>query len=376
MSHPPTLGRLTLSLALVCSLILPVAAQVPAPTPTNEVANPALKAIASRVESEVAACRVPGYSLAIIDNGRIVLTETLGYSNLNSRTAVNGDTVFGLASLTKTFTALALLQLVDQGKINLDDPVGKYITVGPNWQNLRIRDLASMRAGLPASRADELPWPEESRYLQNQPLSYEPGSQFLYSNPSYRVLGDLIAAVSGRPYLQYIGENILMPLGMRHTGTVELAGMVSSQYADKRGVIQQIAPKNPWTSYSAGMLAASLNDLCLYAQAILDHKLLSAVAYKTYLYERPPLSTGAVANWAFGWASSVNAKAGNRRMVIMNGGLPGVASTIILFPEQRIAVIALANLRSADVYKISKHAAFAYVNGVVAEDDEPAGGTE
>lgn len=372
--HPLTLSRLALSLALAFSVLTPVTAQGPVSAPTNN-ANPALKAIASRVESEAAACQVPGYGLAIIDNGRIVLTETRGYSNLASRTAVSVDTVFGLASLTKTFTALALLQLVDQGKINLDDPVGKYINVGPNWHNLKIRDLASMRAGLPASRADELPWPEESRYLQKQPLSYEPGSQFLYSNPSYRVLGDLIAAVSGRPYLQYIAENILQPLDMHHTGTVELAN-VSSQYVDKRGGLQQIAPKNPWTSYSAGMLAASLGDLCLYAQALLDHKLLSDSAYKTYFYERPPLSTGAAANWGFGWASSINAKAGNRRMLTMNGGLPGVASTIILFPEQRIAVVALANLRHADVYKVSKHAAFAYVNGSVADDDEAVGGSE
>lgn len=332
-----------------------------------------VKAIASVVVEEAAQTQTPAYVIAILDNGKVVLKQTLGSADVASASAADENTVFGLASLTKTFTGMALLQLVDQGKINLQDPLGKYLDVCPTWRNLRICDLAGMRAGLRKSRGDEAPWPEESRIIQQEPLDYETGTKFVYSNPSFRVLGDVIAKVSGMPYLEYVRKNIFEPLGMSHSGTVVTArGAVATQYAAPGGQLRPIMPKNPMTSYSAGMLAASLDDLCLYAQAILDHKFLSEAAYRTYLIDRPPLTTGEAAPWAFGWSSTLSPKIGNKRMIAMNGGLPGVASTILLFPDQKIAVVALANLRNPAVYKVCRHAAFTYINGSDTQSEPEA----
>ncbi|MBS1996832.1 MAG: beta-lactamase family protein [Cyanobacteria bacterium SZAS LIN-2] len=343
-----------------------------------------LAAISAMVHQTVAEQNVPGYAIAILKGGRVVYQETLGLADLESGRPVTGDTIFGLASVTKTFTGLALLHLVDQGKIKLDATLDQYLQrdrLPPAWRKLTIAQLAGMRAGLPESRADELPWPEEMPYLEGQPLAYEPGTQFVYSNPSFRVLGSVIEAVSGMPYLDYIGKVILQPLGMTSTGTVATmagTGRVSTQYDDRQGRarLRVIAPKNPMTSYSAGMLASSLKDMCAYSQALLDHKILSPAAYQTYMMDRPPLANGQPATWAFGWGSTINKKV-NQRVIGMNGGLPGVASTVLLLPDSNVAVVALSNLRKKPVYAIAKRAMAMFVGAQDGESnqgpDEAAG---
>lgn len=169
------------------------------------------------------------------------------------------------------------------------------------------------------------------------------------------------------PYFDYISKEILAPLGMSSTGTTETlapTGRVSCQYVPRgNGEVKAIRPKDPMTSYSAGMLASSLEDLCTYAGALLGQKLLSPAAYKTYWLERPPLSDGSPDNWAWGWGSKINKRLGVR-VIAMNGGLPGVASTLLLVPDQNMAVVALSNMRTKPVYAIARRALSIYLSGV------------
>jgi CubicO group peptidase (beta-lactamase class C family) len=330
-------------------------------------------AIHEMVYLTLAGLEVPGYAIAIVKDGSVVFRATYGQADIEHRRKVAKDTIFGLASLTKTFTGMALLHLVDEGKVKPSDTLDKYLkNLPPSWQKLTIFQLASMRAGLPESRDDELPWPEEMAYLEKQPLANAPDTKSVYSNPSFRILGSVIEAVTGMPYLDYIDKVILTPLGMTSTGTtqtMEPTGRVSCQYVDSQGgEVKMIKPKNPMTSFSAGMLASSLDDMCLYAQALLDKMILSKGAYQTYLIDRPPLSNGQAANWAYGWASTINKKL-NQRVITMNGGLAGVASTVILVPDANMAVVALSNLRKKPVYAIPKRALNMYLTG---EDIVPA----
>jgi CubicO group peptidase (beta-lactamase class C family) len=308
---------------------------------------------------------VPGYAIAIIKDGSVVFRSTFGMANIEQHRKVTKDTVFGLASLTKTFTGLALLHLVDEGKLKPGDTLDKFLKdLPPSWQKLTIFQLASMRAGMPESRADELPWPEEMSYLEKQPLEYKPDTQCLYSNPGFRVLGSVIEAVTGMSYMDYITRTILEPLGMSSTGTTEsMAAKVSCQYLGGQGPeAKLIHPIDPITAFSAGMLASSLDDMCTYAQALLDQKILSKAAYQTYLVDRPALASGKPARWAWGWGATVNTQL-NQRVNSMNGGLPGVASTVILVPASNAAVVALSNMRKKPVYAIAKRALNIYLTG-------------
>ncbi|MBU6453685.1 MAG: beta-lactamase family protein [Cyanobacteria bacterium REEB67] len=349
---------------------LPSAAQVDQTTvatvaPAANSESPRLAAIRAMVRQAVQEQGIPGYAIAIVQSGRVVFCQTCGQADLNNARPVDENTIFGLASLTKTFTGFALLHLIDEGKVEPTDRLDKYLGNLPDsWKKMTIFQLASMRAGLPESRAEELPWPQEMRYLEGQPLAYEPDSKHVYSNPSYRVLGTVIEAVTGMPFLEYLNQTIFEPLQMRSTGTCESlssTGRLSSQYVGPPGgQVRRIPPKDPATNFSAGMLASSLHDLCAYSMALLDHKILSAAAYQVYFVERPALSTGEPCPWAYGWGASVNPNI-KQRVNGMNGGLPGVASSIMLLPDAKIAVVALANLRRKPVYNIAKRAMLMYV---------------
>lgn len=340
----------------------------PLQTPTGASTEDAefqqrLQRIDAMVNDRMQALNIPGYCLAVIRNGNVVFQKPYGFANVQTRQPVTNDTIFGLASLTKTFTAFTLLSLVDRGLVGLDDPLSKYVDgLTPAYKTLTLRQLASMIGGVPAKLPQELPWKEQLGMLVNTPLESQPGSTFLYSNYSYRLLGSVIEKVTGQPFLEVVERTICGPFNMRSTGTAFLlqpTGRVAQAYGDNNGngPLREIDYKNPAVQFSAGMLASTSTDLINYSLNLLAKRNLSPDAYKTMWFTRPPLSTGQPSKWAFGWANTHNKNMGGQLNISMNGGVPGVASTIILLPESNSAVIALCNLRKPPVYQIARMAA-------------------
>jgi CubicO group peptidase (beta-lactamase class C family) len=185
-------------------------------TPRSDVDARLDNLIASRVQK----LQIPGYSLGIIHNGKVVFKKGYGTTDFENGSPVTSQTVFGLASLTKTFTALVLLSLVDQGKINLDDRLDKYLDdLVKSWRPITIRQLASMSGGILKALPSEVVWSEQFKLVQEQPLVSTPGSEYLYSNYSYRTLGSVIEKVTGKKYLEVVHETVLDPLSMKATGT-------------------------------------------------------------------------------------------------------------------------------------------------------------
>ncbi len=329
----------------------------------NDELNQKLAAVDQMVIERMQMLNMPGYCLAIIKNGKVVFQKPYGYADVSQTRPVTNQTVFGLASLTKTFTALTLLSLVDKGLVNLDDPLSKYVRdLSPQYQNLTIRQLASMTAGVPKVVPQEVEWRNQIPILDKMPLQFEPGSQYLYSNFSYRLLGTVITNVTKRDYLEVVRETILNPLQMNNTATTVIMskyGIVATAYGDNngKGPLRQIEYKNPEVSFSAGMLASTSDDLVRYVFGLMSRKIISPQAYQTMWYTRPPLTTGAPSPWAFGWSAGKKEKMGGQYVVAMNGGTPGVASSIIIFPESNSAIISLSNLRKPPIYQIAQKAA-------------------
>jgi CubicO group peptidase (beta-lactamase class C family) len=288
---------------------------------------------------------VPGYSLTVIYKGDTLLQQGYGFANKEARIPVTPETVFGLASITKTFTGLALIMLVEEGKIKLDDQLGQYLDgLSPRYNKLTIRQLASMTAGVPKSVGEELTWEQQIKRLQTLPLDSKPGTTYSYSNLSFRILGAVIQKVSGRPYPVFLQERILGPLGMSQTGPTDrsFAPPIATPYdVKKNGRVQPLEGyKSPAVNFAAGMLASNSIDMAKYAQALLDRKLLSPRGYNLLWKERRSLSSGEPTRWAFGWGSS---NKGGHWKLGMNGGLPGVASSIQIYPDDQLIVIGLAN---------------------------------
>lgn len=320
-----------------------------------------LQQIDQLVESRMQSDGVPGFALTVIRSGRVFVHRGYGFADLSARIPVNNSTVFGLASCTKTFTALTLLTLVDQRLVELDAPLSTYISgLDRQYGRLTIRQLASMTAGVPKVVTPEVPWgPRQIQIMEKQGLNGPPGAQFEYSNFSYRLLGSVIESVTGgQRYERVVRERILAPAQMSSTGTtVQLApgGFLAQPYTggDNGAPLRTVQYKAPNISFSAGMLATTNDDFAKYALALLNRSFLSPAGYNTMWYQRPTLTTGAPSDWAFGYASNNPPVYGGQKVVAMNGGTPGVASTIILFPESGNAVLGLANIQKPQAHAIA-----------------------
>ena len=308
------------------------------------------------VQEKVRELNVPGYSLVVIHNGKTVLQKGYGFADKEAGIPVTPKTVFGLASITKTFTAFALLLLVDDGKVSLDDTLDKYFNdLSPAYKHVTIQQLATMSAGVPVKAIGDhegMDWQQEFRNVQGRPLDFKPGTQFEYSNLSFRILGGVIEKASGKSYMEFLKERVLDPLGMAQTLPTDqtFALPIAVPYGPKGKPLDGYKPTT--CNFAAGMLASNTIDMAKYAEALLDQKFLSPAGYRNLWKQRQGLKDeqkGKTSPWAFGWAST------NRNghfQVAMNGGLPGIASSILIFPDDRLIVVGLANV-DGDPHKIA-----------------------
>lgn len=363
---------------LICCLLLllPVAVRAAQPQPVGR--NQISTRIDTIVGQAMASAGIPGYSLVVVKDGKVLHQAGYGFADRERKTPVTPKTIFGLASITKTFTALALLSLVDAGKLKLDDTLDKHIGKLPDtWKKLTIRQLATMTAGIPTGIPKERAWPEEMTIIQGLPLMFKPGTRYCYSNPSYRTLGTVIESVSGKPYLEYIESTILKPLSMTSTGTreqLQSTGLVSQPLGMNRrtGQLTLLRYKPTEISFSSGLLFSNAEDMAKYAQALLDHKLLSRSSYDTLLVARPKLPDGSQSNWAYGWGSTRKKAYGGKLVCGMNGGNPGVSSTILLIPQENMAIVGLSNAYAPGAYKIPRMVAQAVLQTGASTDGESA----
>jgi D-alanyl-D-alanine carboxypeptidase len=218
-------SRLAVVLALMSA-----ACTGPRPGEISTTAVEADQALGARADAAAAdALReiaVAGFSVAVVRHGRLVLAKGYGYANLAERVPAFATTIYRLASITKEFTAAAILHLTERGRLSLDDPIGDYLPGYPGDGRITIRQLLSHTSGL--SDATVLPLLEESGgvgidrnelidLVAAQPLDSEPGSEHSYSNVGYILLGLLIEHVTGTAYADYVENEILRPLGLDRT---------------------------------------------------------------------------------------------------------------------------------------------------------------
>lgn len=297
-------------------------------------------------------------AVLIARDGKPVLREGFGLANREWDVAVTPDTEFRLGSITKQFTATAILQLVEQGKIGLDDPISKYYAVAPPaWSKVTIRHLLTHRSGIPSytdapdffskvSKIDRTP-EEIIALTRDQPLHFEPGSKFEYDNSGYILLGYVVEKVSGQKYADYLREHIFKPLGMDHTGyevSEELLRHRASGYAlEPDGTVhnaQYIAMTLP---YAAGSLYSNVDDLLAWDQA---------------LYAEKPLKPASMADmytdhgdhYGYGWDVR---ETDGRRQWSHGGGINGFHTFIARYPDQKLTVIVLSNILQSPAEKIA-----------------------
>jgi CubicO group peptidase (beta-lactamase class C family) len=310
-------------------------------------------------------------SVVVAENGNMVYQNAKGYANIDKKILNNANTNYSLASLSKVFTAVAVMQLKEKGKLNLDDPLSKYLFEFP-VPEITIRQVLSHTSGLP----DFEIFDDYISSAANKQLSYSdiipalkkgvklisaPGTKWHYSNIGFGLLALLVETVSHKTFAQYINENICIPAGMTNT-YVDIPG---SKIHDSLKAILYVNPQSSskditssdklkpnlgdpvQTVAGPGLIVSSINDLLKFDVALYSDKLLSAATEKE-MFTPVKLNDGAFAQLehaplynALGWGIDIDKSAG--KIASHTGGSPGIATILLRNLSKKQVVIVLEN---------------------------------
>lgn len=294
----------------------------------------------------------PGATVLVSRNGQVIYTKAFGMSNLELNTPMQVDNVFWVASITKQFTAVAILQLMEQGKLNLQDEITKFIPDYPTQGNkITIEHLLTHTSGIhnfsgmkdPEKKLALDCTPEEViDFFKNLPMRFSPGTKWEYSNSGYFLLGYIIEKITGKPYSEYLEENFFKPLGMNNSlygsDTKIIKNRVGTYSYGNNG-FENSQSRNITHVYSAGAIQSTVTDLFKWHQAVHSYKLIKKETLDKAL-TRYILSDGTAADYGYGW------KIGNvyESPSIWHGGLiTGFGTMEIYLPKQDVFVTIFSN---------------------------------
>ncbi|WMJ69226.1 serine hydrolase domain-containing protein [Stenotrophomonas sp. 24(2023)] len=315
-------------------------------------------ATAQRIDAQVQQVMqrfaVPGAALAVIQDGQQVYARAYGLRDRERRLPVRTDTPFEIGSITKQFTAAAIVQLQEAGKLKLDDTLATYVPDAPHAGAVTLRQLLSHTSGLheyfdgPEQEVDQritqpASYAEIIARIADRPLDFAPGSRWSYSNTGYLLLGKVIETVSGQSYRAYVQQHLLDPLGMRHTFTLadknRLSGMAVG-YRHEAGALKRSPYFHPDWSGPAGFLVSTLDDLARWDAGLSGGTIVSSAGYAD-MTTSVSIADGKPADYGLGLF--VNTVYGQPR-IGHTGGSQGFTTADEYFPAQKLRIIAFTNL--------------------------------
>ena len=325
---------------------------------------------------------VPGLAVAVVRDGEIVLAKGYGLANVELQVPVTTNTVFQGGSIGKQFTATAVMMLVEEGKVALDDKASKYLgAVPPSWTDITIRHLLTHTSGLTQYPADfdqrhDYTEDELLKIIQGVPLAFAPGARFEYSNAGYVTLGIIIRRVTGQYYGDVLKKRIFEPLAMSTARVISEAAIVPNRAAgyilyDGKLVNQ------PWVAPTLNRTAdASLYftvlDLAKWDAALYGEKLLKRSSLEQ-MWTPATLSDGTATSYGFGWFLTT---ANGHRLIEHEGAWQGFNANISRYPDDRLTVIVMSNLKSAKTQMMSHRIAGMFVPTVAPPHYEPIADTD
>lgn len=298
--------------------------------------------------------RIPALSLAVVRDGKIIKTRGYGFANLELNTPASSETVYQMASVTKQFVATAMMLLVQDRKISLEDKISTYVEFSPDtWKEITIRHLLTHTSGITnhlnlvdedAGEGREDTTPEKIIHsVIGLPLEFAPGEKWSYSNTNYVLLSIIVHRVSGKPYDAFLEERVFKPLGMEATRRSSLDEIISNRaagYVWATGRMRNSIYLNPtlWDNGDGGMLSTAL-DLAKWDAALYTDRILTASS-REQMWTPVKLNNGAIAAYGFGWRVE---EVRGHRCIYHTGGRPGTSVAIYRYVDDKLTVIALTN---------------------------------
>lgn len=301
------------------------------------------------IKSEMAGRQIPGVALAVIQNGKTIKTAAYGLANLELSAPVKPETVFEIGSITKQFTAAGILLLAQDGKLSVDDKIVTHLENAPGtWTNVTIRHLLTHTSGIKSytgldgfELTRHLTQPQFIQAIGRQPLEFQPGDSWKYSNTGFSLLGYIIENVSGRNYWDFMRERIFQPLSMRAT-TNRLPGLIIPNRASGYEQTNHLLINRDYDLtevFSAGAIASTVGDLAKWNVALDGETVLKTVS-KEQMWTVAKLNDGKPTQYGFGWF--LEAVEGHKN-IGHGGSTSGFSATIQRFPDDKLAVIILTN---------------------------------
>jgi CubicO group peptidase (beta-lactamase class C family) len=360
-------SRSILAGSLFIALILAVAAYAVPEEPSTTIVD-------EFVNAELRAQHIPGVALAVVRDGKTVKAAGYGMANVELSVPTKPESIFQTGSVGKQFTATAVMMLVEEGKVGLDDKISKYFPDSPPaWKDITVRHLLTHTSGIPDYTSEKTggginmraDYTEEElvKKIAALPLDFQPGEKWSYSNSGYLILGVLIHHVSGEFYGDFLQHRVFQPLQMTSTRIISEADIVPNRSAGYRLVKGELKNQK-WVSPSLnttadGALYTNVLDLAKWDAALYTEKLLKRSSFDQ-MWTPVKLNSGKTSPYGFGWrVTEVN----GHRLLEHGGAWQGFTMHISRYVDDKLTIIVMTNLDSghSDPAKIAQGVAALYV---------------
>jgi len=299
---------------------------------------------------------IPGLSLAVVKEGKVLKASGYGLANVETNSPATTETVYKTASLSKPIIATAIMLLVQEDKIGLEDKANKYLDDAPAaWQEITIRHLLTHTSGIVRDPSDYHPYNEQPideviKSAYSLPLSFPPGEKWQYSNIGYYVLAQIISKASGKPWNEFIAEHLFAPAQMNSTRTTTATDIVphraSGYQRSERGTVNA----ENWISVRpSGAFLSTVLDLAKW-DTWLDTSIVLSASSRKLMWTSATLNNKTPVDYGFGW--SVDSFLGHAR-IHHDGQFPGFRADYERFAEDKLTVIVLANADNASLDRLS-----------------------
>jgi CubicO group peptidase (beta-lactamase class C family) len=348
-NHVLRAGALQLTALALCLAVSAAPAQA---APKASPAETAVAGALDRFLSDTYPAAEPGAAVLVEKNGKILLRKGYGIANLEHGIPITPETVFEVGSVTKQFTATAILMLQERGKLSLQDDLTKLLPDFPTQgKKVTIENLLTHTSGIPSYT--ELPeWPPRMRedmtldtligLFKGKPLEFDPGTKWAYDNSGYVLLGAVIEKASGKTYERFVEDEIFQPLGMTHSLYGSWSDIVPHRAAgyDKPGDQYVNTPFLSMTQpFAAGALMSTVDDLALWDKALSGETLLKKPSLAA-MFTPYRLPSGLSTRYGYGWSIS---QLGGKKVIEHGGGINGFTCDELRIPEAGIFIAVLTN---------------------------------
>ena len=354
--HSNILSHLVLILAILAGIRSGAVAQDARPSDAS------LAASVNEMLEKTYKADEPGASVIVVRDGKVILHKGYGRANMELGVPIDPGMVFRIGSITKQFTAVAILMLAEQGKLSLDDDITKFLPDYPtHGQKITIEHLLTHTSGIKsytslpewaAQWRKDLPLSDLIAIFKDKPMDFAPGEKWAYNNSAYVLLGAVIEKASGQTYGDFVEKNIFAPLGMKasyYDNTDRLIPRRVSGYSKGKDGFTNAAYLSMSQPHAAGSLISSVGDLAIWDAALYTDK-LAKQASLARAWTSAKLNNGKPTNYGYGWSISTYE---GHPIIEHSGGINGFASYALRMPNDKVFVAMLTN---RDFESPGKHA--------------------